>query len=184
MHLAKTWGMLIILIASVIAKSDPNQPFKTVIEYLKYLQKQRYPLHYRSLYFDKACPLGQVFIHGKCHLKINASFQTIDLLSLIQAIQRKHEKYKSSTMDTKVTKPDLATTTQITEATAILSQETTSEDVLKNVTTTDTPEIQPTTNPMENSDESEEIELQTVEYSVELAHWGKKQHFIKKLPRI
>ena len=32
--------------------------------------------------------------------------------------------------------------------------------------------------------ETEEIELQTVEYSVELAHWGKKQHFIKKLPRI
>ena len=81
-------------------------------------------------------------------------------------------------MDTKVTKPDLATTTQITEATAILSQETTSEDVLENVTTTDTPEVQPTTNPMENSDESEEIEVQT-EFT---AHWDKNQLFIQKLP--
>ena len=91
MHLVKTLSLgVLILITISTAIAFPSQPFKTFEQYVKYLQEQRF--HGRSLLYHKICHGGQIWSHYKCRQKIKKpAFQQFDVLSLIQAIQKKYE---------------------------------------------------------------------------------------------
>ena len=128
MHLVKTLSLgVLILITISTAIAFPSQPFKTFEQYVKYLQEQRF--HGRSLLYHKICHGGQIWSHYKCRQKIKKpAFQQFDVLSLIQAIQKKYE--------TKIVvlEENIESTTQEPTTTTVSQEDITDESIF--ITTT------------------------------------------------